>query len=471
MDFILVWETIPGELSRQQDTRKNGDLQERSATIHRTWWKKFLDNLHAAGIHIAKVPGDPTSVSPCGIAQSHLQLVLQSLGVPNLLAREVPSQLLDNCTCPSKATKLSTLRDPGHNPVRLLQVEVGVDQLLSQNISTAAFPLHQAPYITSITSSVVNLILILILSKICISLAHFLTKLAKVLPAGQVPGGMAEMHHAQTKSENAFSFKVFFFQFVTCYSLPIYTAFFKGREREGFGVLLGGREVVLASCSGGHGPSHLPRELKCWGQKHKLLSTKKVGEEGKSGLVEQAPWVMDHQLLVFKGLFDEYLEMVPWFGSITIFVAACPLAPLFALLSSWVKICLDAHKFLCDQWPVAEWAQGFGWFSILEAITQLAASSSAFLRAFTPDLLPWEYCECVHGSSLHGCVTFTLAYVPWDFVLQISNTCTRSPRPTTHVDFFIGHVVAWLVPDIPESMEIKHEWYLAKEALAENKVG
>lgn len=39
--------------------------------------------------------------------------------------------------------------------------------------------------------------------------------------------------------------------------------------------------------------------------------------------------------------------------------------------------------------------------------------------------------------------------------------------------FFIGRVIAWLVPDIPESVEVKvkRERYLAKEALAENKVG
>lgn len=66
------------------------------------------------------------------------------------------------------------------------------------------------------------------------------------------------------------------------------------------------------------------------------------------------------------------------FGFITIFVAACPLAPLFALLNNWVEIRLDAHKFVCDyRRPVAERAQGIGiWFSILEAITHLAVISN-----------------------------------------------------------------------------------------------
>ncbi|NXO50169.1 ANO7 protein, partial [Aramus guarauna] len=362
-----------------------------------------------------------------------------------------------------------------------------------------------ASRIASITGSVVNLIFILILSKIYISLAHFLTKW--------------EMHRTQTKYEDAFTFKVFVFQFVTFYSSPVYIAFFKGKFIGYPGNYLSFLGVRNEECSPGGCFIELAQELlvimvgkqiinnvqevaipkvKCWWHKHKLLSTKKADEEGQSVLVEQAPWVMDHQLLVFEGLFDEYLEMVLQFGFITIFVAACPLAPLFALLNNWVEIRLDAHKFICDyRRPVAERAQGIGiWFSILEAIAHLAVISNAFLIAFTSDFLPRMYYEYVHDSSLRGYVNFTLAYAPWDFVLQSNTTCRyrafrdRDGNLTLtywqllairlgfiivfeHVVFFIGRVIAWLVPDIPESVEVKvkRERYLAKEALAENKVG
>ncbi|NXF34107.1 ANO7 protein, partial [Nyctibius bracteatus] len=361
-----------------------------------------------------------------------------------------------------------------------------------------------ASRIASITGSVVNLIFILILSKIYISLAHFLTKW--------------EMHRTQSKYEDAFTFKVFVFQFVNFYSSPIYIAFFKGKFIGYPGNYLSFLGVRSEECSPGGCFIELAQELlvimvgkqiinnvqevaipklKCWWHKHKLLS-KKAGEEGESVLVEQAPWVMDHQLLVFKGLFDEYLEMVLQFGFITIFVAACPLAPLFALLNNWVEIRLDAQKFVCDyRRPVAERAQGIGiWFSILEAITHLAVISNAFLIAFTSDVLPRMYYEYVHDSSLRGYVNFTLAYAPRDFVLQSNTTCRyrafrdRDGNLTVtywqllairlgftivfeHVVFFIGRVIAWLVPDIPESVEVKvkREQYLAKEALAENKVG
>lgn len=42
-----------------------------------------------------------------------------------------------------------------------------------------------------------------------------------------------------------------------------------------------------------------------------------------------------------------------------------------------------------------------------------------------------------------------------------------------HVVFLIGRMIDWMVPDIPEEVEIKikREQYMAKKALAENQVG
>ena len=42
------------------------------------------------------------------------------------------------------------------------------------------------------------------------------------------------------------------------------------------------------------------------------------------------------------------LHSVLQFGFITIFVAAFPIAPLFALLNNWIEIRLDAHKLVCE---------------------------------------------------------------------------------------------------------------------------
>ena len=74
------------------------------------------------------------------------------------------------------------------------------------------------------------------------------------------------------------------------------------------------------------------------------------------------------------------------FGFITIFVAAFPLAPLFALLNNWMEIRLDAHKFVCEtRRPVAERAQDIGvWFTILDALAQLAVISNVSIILSTP---------------------------------------------------------------------------------------
>uniref|UniRef100_A0A8C8VLZ7 Anoctamin n=1 Tax=Pelusios castaneus TaxID=367368 RepID=A0A8C8VLZ7_9SAUR len=361
-----------------------------------------------------------------------------------------------------------------------------------------------ASRIASLTGSVVNLIFILILSKIYIALAHFLTRW--------------EMHRTQTKYEDAFTFKVFVFQFVNFYSSPIYIAFFKGRfvgypghyrtllgirneECGAGGCLIELAQELLVIMVGKQVINNVQEivlpKLKRWWQKHELYSKKRQRKEAQSGLVPQAPWESNYELLVCEGLFDEYLEMVLQFGFITIFVAACPLAPLFALLNNWVEIRLDAQKFVCEyRRPVAERAQGIGiWFYILEVITHLAVISNAFLIAFTSDFLPRLYYQYTHAPDLLGYVNFTLAYAPRHFASQHNVTCRyRAYREESgkysltywnllairlgfiivfeHVVFFIARMIDLLVPDIPESLEIKvkRERYLAKQALAENKV-
>ncbi|XP_042315616.1 anoctamin-7 [Sceloporus undulatus] len=357
-----------------------------------------------------------------------------------------------------------------------------------------------ASRIASITGSVVNLIFILILSKIYIALARFLTKW--------------EMHRTQTMFEDAFTFKVFVFEFVNFYSSPIYIAFFKGRfvgYPGHYTTLLGIRNE---DCGPGGCLIELAQELlvimvgkqiinnvqeiiipklKTWWHKRGHLSQR--SKKGRENLIKQL-WESDYELLPYVGLFDEYLEMVLQFGFITIFVAACPLAPLFALLNNWVEIRLDAQKFVCEyRRPVAERAQGIGiWFHILEVITHLAVISNAFLIAFTSDFLPRLYYQYTTSSDLQGYIDFTLAYAPKSYVAEYNVTCRyRAYREQSgryslaywnllairlgfiivfeHVVFFIARMIDMMVPDIPEVVEIKvkREQYLAKQALAENK--
>ena len=77
------------------------------------------------------------------------------------------------------------------------------------------------------------------------------------------------------------------------------------------------------------------------------------------------------------------------FGFITIFVAAFPLAPLFALLNNWVEIRLDAQKFVCEtRRAVAERAENIGvWFKILEMLAKLAVISNVSISLKTSRLI------------------------------------------------------------------------------------
>ena len=128
----------------------------------------------------------------------------------------------------------------------------------------------------------------------------------------------------------------------------------------------------------------------------------KLCQRPKNEQVKQ--WEEDYQLVDNAGLFDEYLEMgmclklfgliiklidyislVVQFGFITVFVAAFPLAPLFALINNIVEIRLDARKFICStRRPVGQQAKNIGiWFSILEVLAHLAVISNVIAAVYS----------------------------------------------------------------------------------------
>ena len=71
---------------------------------------------------------------------------------------------------------------------------------------------------------------------------------------------------------------------------------------------------------------------------------------------------------------EPWIFAVIQYGFITIFVAAFPLAPLFALLNNIIEIRLDAYKFVTQyRRPMAARAQDIGvWYSILLGISRIA---------------------------------------------------------------------------------------------------
>ncbi|XP_064611439.1 anoctamin-7-like [Liolophura sinensis] len=346
-----------------------------------------------------------------------------------------------------------------------------------------------AATIASMTAAVVNLILIMALGKVYEKLALKLT--------------LWEMHRTQTEFEDQLTFKVFIFQFVNFYSSIVYIAFFKGKfvgypgnYTRFFGLRneecnAGGCLVELAQQLGvimigkqmiNNAQEVIVPKFKTWLRKRKV----KLGNN-----VAKTRWEEDYQLIDYEGLFQEYLEMVLQFGFITIFVAAFPLAPLFALLNNWVEIRLDAQKLVCEtRKPVGERAQDIGvWFTILEALASMAVISNAFLIAFTSEFLPRLLYQYERDFNLWGYTNFSLAWAPNG---TLTEPCRyRAFRDENgdytlfywrlfavrlgfvilfeHIVFGINRLIDILVPDVPQALEvkIKRERYLAKQALAD----
>ena len=109
------------------------------------------------------------------------------------------------------------------------------------------------------------------------------------------------------------------------------------------------------------------------------------------------------------------------FGFVTMFVAAFPLAPLFALLNCAIELRVDAVNFVCQfRRPIADRAQDIGaWYRIMEGIANLSVLVNAFVLAFTSEFIP----RLVYRSSynrdgtLAGYVNNSLSYFnvsDWD---------------------------------------------------------
>lgn len=371
--------------------------------------------------------------------------------------------------------------------IAVIMYRVLVSIPLFQNPTTRP----RAQIIASMSAAIVNLILIMALGKVYEKLALKMTQW--------------EMHRTQTEFEDQLTFKVFVFQFVNFYSSIIYIAFFKGRFVGYPGHYTTFFGLRSEDCNNGGCLVELAQQLavimigkqminnaqEIFVPKLKTFIHRLKIKLDKTQI--QSRWEEDYELIPNEGLFEEYLEMVLQFGFITIFVAAFPLAPLFALLNNWVEIRLDAQKFVCEtRRPVADRAQDIGvWFSIMDALAQLAVISNAFLIAFTSEFLPRLLYQYQYSWDLQGYTNFTLATSPNGTMQEDCRYKAFRDNDGSysmfywhllairlafvilfeHFVFGVCRLIDILVPDVPESLslKIKRERYLAKQALADTE--
>ncbi|XP_039298885.1 anoctamin-4 isoform X1 [Nilaparvata lugens] len=378
------------------------------------------------------------------------------------------------------------------------------------------FVKRHAKIFTTITAALINLVIIMILTKIYHHLALWLTT--------------KENPRTQTEYEDSYTFKIFVFEFMNYYSSLIYIAFFKGRFFSYPGDTVARKSKLLRLKTDVCDPAGCLSELciqlaiimigkQCFNNFLELaypaiynwLRYRTQRSRTKDITREYTRWEEDYQLQDpgRLALFEEYLEMVIQYGFVTLFVAAFPLAPLFALLNNIGEIRLDAYKYVAQsRRPLAERVEDIGaWYGVLQAVTYCAVVSNAFVIAYTSDYIPRMVYTVVYSKThdLTGYIDYSLSVfntTHYTEEMRIDrklsdkepDTCQyrgyrngpdhiKDPYGLSpeywhvfaarlafvvvfeHLVFALTGILAYVIPDVPAQVrtQIKRERLLAKE--------
>ncbi|XP_014664838.1 PREDICTED: anoctamin-1-like isoform X2 [Priapulus caudatus] len=376
-----------------------------------------------------------------------------------------------------------------------------------------------ATLITAVSAATINLICIMLLNMVYGKVAHYLTRM--------------EMLRTQSEFDDSLTLKLVLLQFVNYFSSIFYIAFIKGRlagypgdpakilsfrqeECEPGGCLIElciqlaiimlGKQFIMNNSI----EIALPRIMRFV---RRIMFKGDVDDEAR-----QKQWVRDFRLIDMgpNGLFPEYLELLLQFGFLTVFVAAFPLAPLFALINNILEVRIDADKMVTQyRRPIATRAKDIGvWFNLLDAVAKLALICNAFVIAFTSDFIPrlvYTITQSPDGG-LTGYVVYSLSeFDTADFAnssapdnplslgypvsicrykdYRYPPTSDKPYRHTEHhwhvfaarlafVVVFENVVVAvtilirWLIPDIPQDVleKMRREKYIRNHVVMEKEL-
>ncbi|KAH8344426.1 hypothetical protein KR084_011364 [Drosophila pseudotakahashii] len=307
--------------------------------------------------------------------------------------------------------------------VALLAVVVyRMSMLAALKVGASPMTTSSAIVLATASAAFVNLCLLYILNYMYNHLAEYLTEL--------------EMWRTQTQFDDSLTLKIYLLQFVNYYASIFYIAFFKGKFVGHPGQYNKLFDYRQEECSSGGCLTELCIQLAIIMVGKQAFNTilevylpmfwRKVLaiQVGLSRLFNNTPnpdktkderWMRDFKLLDWgaRGLFPEYLEMVLQYGFVTIFVAAFPLAPFFALLNNILEMRLDAKKLLTHhKRPVSQRVRDIGvWYRILDCIGKLSVITNGFIIAFTSDMIPrLVYRHYVNKQgTLDGYLNFTLS--------------------------------------------------------------
>ena len=313
--------------------------------------------------------------------------------------------------------------------------------------SSNSFASGQAGTVTSMTAAVLNLVAIMLFSRVYERLATKLTDL--------------ECPRTETEYEDSYTMKMFVFQFVNYYSSIVYLGFFKGKFAGypgKYNEILGNRQeqckpsgclldltmqllIVMVGKQFINNVMEIGVPLIMEFVKKKKMAREEQervrretekraassAEPGYGAVIVEANvvdtlWEKDSLLSPQPkmNLFGEYLEMVIQFGFTTLFATAFPLAPFFAFINNVIEIRLDAFKFVCQlQRPWAQKAQDIGsWYDILYMVGVAAVLFNAFSLVLTSSFVD----KAVYNSKSEVGETF------WDFVYTTANATEIFPN-------------------------------------------
>ncbi|CAH0557259.1 unnamed protein product [Brassicogethes aeneus] len=367
---------------------------------------------------------------------------------------------------------------------------------------------------TTATAACINLCCIVVFNWIYTFVAEYLTEL--------------ELLRTQTEFDDSLTLKIYLLQFVNYYASIFYIAFFKGKfigSPKSYNKIFGYRQeecgpggclmelcIQLGIIMVGKQAMNTVLEM-VFPLFYKWLNTLKV----KTGLTKdtysskgsQSQWIKDYKLVEWgpRSLFPEYLEMVLQYGFVTIFVAAFPLAPFFALLNNILEMRLDARKLLTFyRRPVSQRVRDIGvWYRILDSIGKLSVVTNGFIIAFTSDFIPKLIYRMTvsENQSLHGYLNNSLStFKTSDFPISSAPRNFSSEEFCRYPDYreppwspnkyerttlywtilaarllfvvlfenlvvFVMIVVKWCIPDIPGDLmdRIRREAYITNEII------
>lgn len=132
------------------------------------------------------------------------------------------------------------------------------------------------------------------------------------------------------------------------------------------------------------------------------------------------------------------------YAFVTMFVAAFPLAPFFALINAILEIRVDAITFIrYYRRPKPVRVEDIGaWYSVLEATSKVAVLMNAFILAFTSEFIPklvyrYQYApdrNSTHGGTLKGYINNSLAYIDLKTLYEWEPG-TEPQNPTANLNY------------------------------------